>query len=154
MVEGTLRAGQSAPVHCPVRFAPMLPATPFRGIKQFLGRLVQRTGQPSVRRCYLDQSIPFFPTTASYRIPIYLEDQRGRQEIPLVLCYQLLRYLSTIFQIVLVGIPRSGQNPKILRPDDTEVIRYLITIDVPFSGHLLTQKGEDRRFEIGECLVR
>jgi hypothetical protein len=41
----------------------------------------------------------------------------------------------------------------LLGPDDTEVIRYLITIDVPFSGHLLTQKGEDRRFEIGECLV-
>src|ERR1700733_3663910 len=36
--------------------------------------------------------------------------------------------------------PRSGQNPKILGRDNTEVIRYLITIDVPFSGHLLAQE--------------
>src|SRR6202030_4175595 len=55
--------------------------------------------------------------------------------------------------LVARNIPRSGQNPKILGRDDTEVIRYLITIDVPFSGHLLTQKGEDRRFEVGECLM-
>ena len=53
--------------------------------------------------------------------------------------------------IVSVDIPCSGQNPKILGRDDTEVIRYLITIAVPFSGHLLAQKGQDRRFEIGEC---
>src|SRR5208283_237726 len=51
------------------------------------------------------------------------------------------------------AIPSSGQNPKILGRDDTEVIRYLITIGVPFSGHLLAQKGQDRRFEVGECLM-
>jgi cytochrome c oxidase subunit I len=39
-----------------------------------------------------------------------------------------------------VAIPRSGQNPKILGRDNTEVIRYLITIGVPFSGHLLAQE--------------
>ena len=49
------------------------------------------------------------------------------------------------------AIPRSGQNPKILGRDDTEVIRYLITIDTPFSGHLLAQKGQDCGFEVSEC---
>jgi hypothetical protein len=49
------------------------------------------------------------------------------------------------------NIPRSGQEPKILGRDDTEVIRYLITIDTPFSGHLLAQEREDRRFEVSEC---
>jgi len=48
-------------------------------------------------------------------------------------------------------ITRSVQNPKILGQDDTEVIRYLIAIDTPFSGHLLAQKGQDRRFEVSEC---
>src|SRR6202041_3093276 len=48
-------------------------------------------------------------------------------------------------------IPRSGQNPKILGRDDTEVIRYLITIDEPSPGYFLAQEREDRRFEIGEC---
>ncbi|HEY4042710.1 MAG TPA: hypothetical protein VGM32_12815, partial [Rhodopila sp.] len=47
-------------------------------------------------------------------------------------------------------IPRSRQNPKILGRDDAKIIRYLITIGVPFSGHLLTQEREDRRSEIGE----
>jgi hypothetical protein len=50
-------------------------------------------------------------------------------------------------------IPRSGQNPKSLGEIDTEVIRPMIAIGVPFSGHLLAQEGEDRRFEIGECGV-
>src|SRR5271166_3766764 len=50
-------------------------------------------------------------------------------------------------------IPRSGQNPKILGRDDTEVIRYLITIGVPFSGHLLAQEGQDRGLEVGECCM-
>src|SRR5271166_3132181 len=45
----------------------------------------------------------------------------------------------------------SGQNSKILGRDDTEVIRYLITIGVPFSGHLLAQEGQDRGLEVGEC---
>ena len=49
------------------------------------------------------------------------------------------------------SIPRSGQNPKILGRDDTEVIRYLITIDTPFSGNLRAQEREDRRFEVSEC---
>ncbi len=48
-------------------------------------------------------------------------------------------------------IPRSGQNPKILGRDDTEVIRYLITIGVPSPGYFLAQEREDLRFEIGEC---
>jgi hypothetical protein len=48
-------------------------------------------------------------------------------------------------------IPCSGQNPKILGRDDTEVVRYLIAKDVPFSGHLLAQKGQDRGFEVAEC---
>jgi len=50
-------------------------------------------------------------------------------------------------------IPRSGENPKILGRDDTDVIRYLITIGIPFSGHLLAQKGQDRGFEVGKCRV-
>ncbi len=50
-------------------------------------------------------------------------------------------------------IPRLGQNPKILGRDDAEVIRYLITIGVPFSGHLLAQKGQYCSFEIAECLM-
>jgi glycine/D-amino acid oxidase-like deaminating enzyme len=48
-------------------------------------------------------------------------------------------------------IPRSVQNPKLLGRDDTEVIRYLITIGVPFSGHLLAQKGQDFGFEVSKC---
>ena len=48
-------------------------------------------------------------------------------------------------------IPRSVQNPKILGRDDTEVIRYLITIDTPFSGHLLAQKGQSCGFEVSKC---
>ena len=51
------------------------------------------------------------------------------------------------------SIPSSGQNPKILGRDDTEVIRYMITIGIPFSGHLLAQKGQYCGFEIGECLM-
>jgi hypothetical protein len=59
----------------------------------------------------------------------------------------LTQSLDKTMQIAILGIgalevfsgniPRSGQNPKILGRDDTEVIRYLITIDTPFSGHLL-----------------
>jgi hypothetical protein len=37
-----------------------------------------------------------------------------------------------------------------IRKDDAEIVRYLITIDMPFSGHLLAQKAQHRRFEIGE----
>src|ERR1700722_18291289 len=44
-----------------------------------------------------------------------------------------------------------GQDPKLLGRDDTEVIRYLITIGVPFSGHLLAQKGQDFGFEVSKC---
>ena len=40
---------------------------------------------------------------------------------------------------------------KILGRDDTEVIRYLITIGVPSPGYFLAQEREDLRFEIGEC---
>src|SRR5208282_5740202 len=57
--------------------------------------------------------------------------------------------LHKIFNNIL-SIPSSGQNPKILGRDDTEVIRYLITIGIPFSGHLLAQKGQYCGFEIAE----
>ena len=70
------------------------------------------------------------------------------------ICRALGLTLPPIFQEVpteTASIPRSGQNPKILGRDDTEVIRYLITIGVPFPGHFLAQEREDRRFEIGEC---
>jgi hypothetical protein len=50
-----------------------------------------------------------------------------------------------------ISIPRSVQNPKLPRRDDSEVIRYLITIDTPFSGYLLAEKGQDRGFEVSEC---
>jgi transposase len=36
------------------------------------------------------------------------------------------------------NILRSPQNPKILGRDDTEIIRYFVTIGIPFSGHFLT----------------
>src|SRR4051812_11853314 len=47
-------------------------------------------------------------------------------------------------------LPRSRQNPKILGRDDTEVIRYLITVCAPSSGHLLAQEGQDHSSEISE----
>src|ERR1700722_3080644 len=34
-----------------------------------------------------------------------------------------------------------------------EMTRYVVTIGVSFSGHLLSQKRNDRRFETGEGLV-
>ncbi len=43
--------------------------------------------------------------------------------------------------------------PEILGRDDTEAIRYLVTIGVPFSGHLLAQKGQDCGFELRECRI-
>jgi hypothetical protein len=52
-----------------------------------------------------------------------------------------------------VGIPRSRQNPKILGPDDTQIIHYFVIVYSPFSGHLLTQKRPDRRPEIGDGLM-
>jgi hypothetical protein len=54
---------------------------------------------------------------------------------------------------LFLHIPRSRQDPKILGRDDAEIFRYLIAVGVPFSGHLLAQKRQDRRFEIGEGLV-
>src|SRR5271165_33556 len=60
---------------------------------------------------------------------------------------------SASYALSARSIPRSGQNSKILGRDDTEVIRYLITIGVPFSGHLLAQEGQDRGFEVGECCM-
>ena len=52
-----------------------------------------------------------------------------------------------------VNILRSRQNPKILGRDNSEVIRYLIAVDVPFSGHVLTQEAQDRLFEVGKRLI-
>jgi hypothetical protein len=59
--------------------------------------------------------------------------------------------MHQLFARFVLDIPRSGQNPKILGRDDTEVIRYLITIGVPSPGYFLAQEREDLRFEIGEC---
>jgi hypothetical protein len=47
------------------------------------------------------------------------------------------RSMSPSPRLITDNIPSSGQNPKILGRDDTEVIRDLIAISVPFSGHLL-----------------
>jgi transposase len=47
-------------------------------------------------------------------------------------------------------IPCSRQNPKILGRDDAEIIRYLVTIGVPLSGHLLAQERQDRSSEISK----
>ena len=41
------------------------------------------------------------------------------------------------FDLIIYYIPRSRQNPKILGRDDAEIIRYLITVSAPFSGHFL-----------------
>ena len=64
------------------------------------------------------------------------------------------RFVEPLRFVVLsarLAIPCSGQNPKIRGSDDPEVIRDLIAIGVPFSGHLLAQKRQHRGFEIGEC---
>ena len=50
-------------------------------------------------------------------------------------------------------IPRSRQNPKILRIDDAKIVRYAVAIGVPLSGHLLAQKRQDRITEVCECRV-
>jgi hypothetical protein len=59
--------------------------------------------------------------------------------------------VKQLIEADLDSIPRSVQKPKFAGRDDTEVIRYLITIDTPFSGHLLAQKGQDCGFEVSEC---
>ena len=46
--------------------------------------------------------------------------------------------LDRIHHTLYITILRSRQNPKILGRDDAEIIRYFITIGVPFPGHLLT----------------
>ena len=70
--------------------------------------------------------------------------------LPLI-CHSSYRGVVEFMRDLLASLPRSGQNPKILGRDDTEVIRYLITIGVPSPGYFLAQEREDLRFEIGEC---
>ena len=47
------------------------------------------------------------------------------------------KVILTTYELKQWGIPRSRQNPKILGRDDAEIIRYLITVSAPFSGHFL-----------------
>jgi hypothetical protein len=56
--------------------------------------------------------------------------------------------LAFIDHFILSGdknIPRSRQDPKILGRDDAEIIRDLVTIGAPFSGHVLAQKTSGSR---------